>query len=110
MIQRRSFLLGLTGALAAPAVVRAESLMKLWVPPKRELAWAADFSTEAMRLAITERWSFDHDMWRRVYFDEASQKVMSEQVFAETPFVRVPSGDFWLPTNAVPGLTITVKA
>lgn len=32
-MQRRGFLLGLGTALAAPAVVRAESLMKLWVPP-----------------------------------------------------------------------------
>lgn len=33
MTSRRSFLLGLGAALAAPAVVRADSLMKLWVPP-----------------------------------------------------------------------------
>lgn len=33
MTTRRSFLLGLTAAFAAPAVVRADSLMKLWVPP-----------------------------------------------------------------------------
>lgn len=37
-MNRRSLILGLTGALAAPAIVRAESLMKitrlgeLWVP------------------------------------------------------------------------------
>ncbi len=30
---RRTFLLGAATALAAPAVVRAEGLMKLWVPP-----------------------------------------------------------------------------
>lgn len=34
MVGRRAFILGLTSALAAPAIVRAESLMKLWVPPK----------------------------------------------------------------------------
>ena len=31
-LSRRTFLLGAATALAAPAVVRAESLMKLWVP------------------------------------------------------------------------------
>lgn len=41
-MNRRSLLLGLGGALAAPAVVRAESLMKLWVPPKRRLVATLD--------------------------------------------------------------------
>lgn len=36
-MNRRSLLLGIGAALAAPAIVRADSLMKLWVPPKREL-------------------------------------------------------------------------
>jgi hypothetical protein len=36
-MQRRGFLLGLGTTLAAPAVVRASSLMKLWVPPAPEL-------------------------------------------------------------------------
>lgn len=34
MLTRRSLLLG---AVCAPAVVRAESLMKIWVPPVREV-------------------------------------------------------------------------
>jgi hypothetical protein len=33
MINRRGFLKGLVGAVAAPAVVKAENLMKIWVPP-----------------------------------------------------------------------------
>lgn len=33
-VNRRAFLFGATAALAAPAVVQAEALMKLWVPPK----------------------------------------------------------------------------
>lgn len=33
MTSRRAFLFGATAALAAPVIVRAESLMKLWVPP-----------------------------------------------------------------------------
>ncbi len=32
MMNRRSLLLGLSAVLAAPAIVKAESLMKLWVP------------------------------------------------------------------------------
>lgn len=34
MTSRRSFLAGLLAAAAAPAIVRSESLMKLWVPPQ----------------------------------------------------------------------------
>lgn len=41
MTSRRAFLLGLTSALAAPAIVRADSLMKLWVPAKVPLTEAA---------------------------------------------------------------------
>ncbi len=33
MTSRRAFLLGAATALAAPAIVPASSLMKLWVPP-----------------------------------------------------------------------------
>lgn len=47
MITRRSMLLGIGAALAAPAIVRADSLMKLWVPKPTvdELfaLYAADF-------------------------------------------------------------------
>ncbi len=34
MTTRRSFIGGLVAAAAAPALVRSESLMKLWVPPQ----------------------------------------------------------------------------
>lgn len=34
MIARRSFLAGILAAGAAPAIVRASSVMKLWVPPE----------------------------------------------------------------------------
>jgi hypothetical protein len=36
-MNRRSLLLGIGAALSAPAIVKAESLMKLWVPPKAKL-------------------------------------------------------------------------
>lgn len=42
MTDRRTFLLGLGTALAAPAVVRASSLMKIWVPPAPQLITAID--------------------------------------------------------------------
>lgn len=41
-MNRRSLLLGLGTALAAPAIVRAESLMKLWVPPAPKLLLYVD--------------------------------------------------------------------
>lgn len=34
MVSRRGFLTGMLALGAAPAVVRVESLMKLWVPPQ----------------------------------------------------------------------------
>ena len=36
-MNRRSLLTSLIGALAAPAVVRADNLMKLWVPPEPKI-------------------------------------------------------------------------
>lgn len=46
MIERRGFLKGLALLVAAPALVRAESLMpvKLWVPPKAIVAAAPKFA------------------------------------------------------------------
>jgi hypothetical protein len=64
-MERRGFLLGLGAALAAPAIVKAESLMKLWVPP------AADFSTDYLLIKSTERFAFGWADWR----------VMNDPVF-----------------------------
>lgn len=36
-LQRRSFIGGILALAAAPAIVRPESLMKIWVPPEREI-------------------------------------------------------------------------
>ncbi len=52
-LSRRSLLLGLTAALAAPAVVRAESLMKLWVPPNRHFSLNG-FMTDAEMWDLSE--------------------------------------------------------
>ena len=45
MLNRRSLLLG---ALAAPAIVRAESLMRIWVPPRE--VWAGEWGTSILEL------------------------------------------------------------
>jgi|LakMenEpi03Aug12_release.lakeMendotaPanAssembly.Ray.scaffolds.fasta_scaffold2345287_1 hypothetical protein len=37
MVSRRGFLTGMLALGAAPAIVRAESLMRLWVPPQEVL-------------------------------------------------------------------------
>jgi hypothetical protein len=39
MITRRSFLGGMIAACAAPAIVRADSLMKIWVSEKKIHTW-----------------------------------------------------------------------
>lgn len=44
MIGRRGFLLGMGAALAAPSIVKAEGLMKLWVPTKPQLIQAFDLA------------------------------------------------------------------
>ena len=36
-MQRRSFLASILTAGAAPAIIKADSLMKLWVPPARRI-------------------------------------------------------------------------
>lgn len=110
-MKRRSFLLGLTGALAAPAVVRASSLMKI-ARLREEIPWVdwTTFNTTAMRIQMTETWAFGHDMWRRIYFDEARQEVISEQVFPERPFVVMPSGKLYLPENSPPPGTVITLA
>lgn len=51
-MNRRSLLLGIGAALAAPAIVRADSLMKLWVPPKRKLVTGAVYWTEGRQFFV----------------------------------------------------------
>lgn len=94
MTSRRAFILGLTSALAAPAIVREESLMRVAmlresVVPKmlNEENLLEVFIDLSERRLITECWAMGYDMWRRVYFDDARQEVISEQVLHELPFV-----------------------
>lgn len=43
-VTRRGFLTGMLALGAAPAIVRAESLMRLWVPPQRNVLVGYDLS------------------------------------------------------------------
>lgn len=52
-MNRRSLLLGIGSALAAPSIVRAESLMKLWVPSRRFAALAHGSPS----IYMTDAWS-----------------------------------------------------
>ncbi len=60
MTNRRAFLLGLGTALAAPAIVRTDSLMKLWVPPKT--SWGTLLNQNGLKLT----WLTPEDLaaWR----------------------------------------------
>lgn len=57
-MNRRGFLTGLVGVVAAPAIVRSESLMKLWVPPQEIdlVALHIQARLEAMRYAVSQTW------------------------------------------------------
>lgn len=44
MITRRGLITGIAAALAAPAIVKADSLMKLWVPPEPKIIIGTDIS------------------------------------------------------------------
>ena len=54
-IARRSFLAGILGAAAAPAIVKAESLMKLWVPPQPKGGLVLRPYQEEIMLSLTSR-------------------------------------------------------
>jgi hypothetical protein len=49
-MRRRSFLAGLLAGAAAPAIVRAESLMKLWVPPAPRVITLGEFTRECNKV------------------------------------------------------------
>lgn len=58
MISRRNFLHGLLAAAAAPAIVRSESLMKIWVPPEPKLILAAgDWTVDAWLKPTEGQWA-----------------------------------------------------
>lgn len=67
MASRRGFLFGIGAALAAPAIVRADTLMKLWVPKPAiivpsmlTLSELTMLEWEAMRRTLLVE-----DLWRK---------------------------------------------
>lgn len=53
-MNRRSLLIGLGAALAAPAIVRAGNLMKLWVPPAPKIIATLDDFEEGIMWHYTQ--------------------------------------------------------
>lgn len=49
-MNRRLFLRGTVALAAAPAIVRAESLMKLYLPPKEIITFDSQWSQQCMRI------------------------------------------------------------
>ncbi len=52
-LTRRQFLQGMIAAGAAPAIVKAENLMKLYVPPEKKIITSSSF-TDGLRMVITD--------------------------------------------------------
>lgn len=57
-VTRRSLLVGFGAALAAPAIVRAESLMKLYVPPKPKFVTVMDLSGPGADKAVMALYTY----------------------------------------------------
>ena len=55
MTTRRGFLLGMLALGATPAIVRAESLMRIWVPPQEVLT--LDMIRAARDRLMQDRWT-----------------------------------------------------
>lgn len=82
-MQRRNFLLGLTGALAAPAIVRAESLMKI-ASLRRQFT---QMELDQVMLDLGNGAGMEYNPawglathWTRIYFDKDTQRVVQEVV------------------------------
>lgn len=119
MTSRRAFLFGAATALAAPAVVRAEALMKLWVPPVKPLVMTAPQATEiglagetiyAGDLVVFTR---EAGKWVRAFHDDGRLRGVPEGVViaqdAHGPVVS-RHGFFTLPSNPPDGMQLTIKA
>ena len=86
MTSRRSFLAGLVAAAAAPAIVRSESLMKLWVPAQDiivpHVGWdlgAGDWSAEA--------W-VHVGVWRVVHLTNKGAYIDGKPVRNDHPLIK----------------------
>ena len=85
MTNRRSFLFGAASALAAPAVVRADSLMKLFVP-KAEVLLPTSYTMEriALGFAITQE-AIEDNLYASLnaHYTAMLVTAMRNSVFAE---------------------------
>lgn len=93
MTNRRGFLLGLGAALAAPSIVRAESLMKIaqlrqpkMLTEETMMEYLDLGNGAGMEYTWTESWYAFGVGWRRIKFDENLQAIAVEDVFPELPF------------------------
>lgn len=90
MIGRRSFLAGILGAAAAPAIVKAESLMRVVVPKREMLIVGSLGGIERFRIHADGSHSFatlTSEMLRR-----AERSLLLER-FSESRPMPAPSGN-----------------
>jgi len=65
IVGRRGFLKGLAALVAAPAIVRAASIMPVRTP--KLVVPAADFSTDSILIKSYARYAISWTDWRAVY-------------------------------------------
>lgn len=63
-MNRRGFLNGILATAMAPAIVRSESLMKIWVPPQ-ELIQVHDSVVFPQNVITSDVVRFMNDMWEK---------------------------------------------
>lgn len=99
MLDRRRFLTGVAGILAAPAIVRVSSIMPVFAVPVPHVlndAWPDDFNTADMRYRSTERWLFrytdEFDRWwqQKVVIDERGRHYSEPILVDECRLVPGP--------------------
>ena len=79
-MKRRSFLSSILAAGMAPAIVKASSIMKIWVPPEREIYMGVDLVKWGDEDFTIESWMYPNGKitdWRHV----ARTRVGGESYF-----------------------------
>lgn len=96
MTDRRGFLFGIAGALAAPYIVRAESLMKLWVP-EPVMGWESEFGRNGIKIGSQLRIRLPNDFvvnpleitgWRELSKSKVLQSAANRFARANKLFER----------------------
>ena len=75
MLRRRGFLAGFAALLAAPAIVRAESLMKV-VAPKLITPDDADFTTDDLEVRAYESFAISWHDWRGTWAADGGPQTL----------------------------------